>query len=89
MKVEVNQRFNSLLPENDVHPYRTGAWQPQSTEYSASEMLVTGEIPKDLNGVYLRNTENPLHDSLERYHPFDGDGILAMVMKLKLQIFPE
>jgi carotenoid cleavage dioxygenase len=42
-------------------------------------MPVTGEIPKDLNGVYLRNTENPLHDSLERYHPFDGDGMIHMM----------
>ncbi|TRZ79929.1 MAG: apocarotenoid-15,15'-oxygenase, partial [Actinobacteria bacterium] len=79
MKVEVNQRFNSRLPENDAHPYRSGAWQPQTNEYTASEMQVTGVIPKDLNGVYLRNTENPLHDSLERYHPFDGDGMIHMM----------
>ena len=62
-----------------MHPYRTGALQPQSTEYTASYMPVTGEIPKDLNGVYLRNTENPLHDSLERYHQFDGDGMIHMM----------
>jgi carotenoid cleavage dioxygenase len=79
LKTTVNEKFNSRLPENDVHPYRTGAWQPQSTEYTASEMPVTGVIPKDLNGVYLRNTENPLHDSLERYHPFDGDGMIHMM----------
>ena len=26
--------------------------------------------------MYLRNTENPVHDSIGRYHPFDGDGML-------------
>jgi carotenoid cleavage dioxygenase len=39
-------------------------------------MHVEGEIPTDLNGVYLRNTENPLVPNAERYHPFDGDGMI-------------
>ena len=38
-----------------------------------------GEIPRDLDGVYLRNTENPLHPALKTYHPFDGDGMLHIV----------
>ncbi|MFC7642381.1 carotenoid oxygenase family protein [Streptosporangium lutulentum] len=38
-----------------------------------------GEIPADLDGVYLRNTENPVHPALERYHPFDGDGMVHVV----------
>ena len=42
-------------------------------EYDVTEPEVIGEIPADLNGIYLRNTENPVHDSLGRYHPFDGD----------------
>jgi carotenoid cleavage dioxygenase len=42
-------------------------------------MVVKGTIPSDLQGVYLRNTENPLMPSLERYHPFDGDGMLHMM----------
>ena len=42
-------------------------------------MKVTGEIPQDLNGVYLRNTENPLFESIGRYHPFDGDGMIHMM----------
>ena len=33
-----------------------------------------GRIPDDLDGVYLRNTENPVHPAIEIYHPFDGDG---------------
>ena len=45
-------------------------------EYDASDLEVTGTIPADLAGVYLRNTENPVHDSIGRYHPFDGDGML-------------
>ncbi|CAN5642682.1 carotenoid oxygenase family protein [soil metagenome] len=74
-------RFASTLPEDDSHPYRTGAWRPQTTEHDVSGLKVIGELPDDLNGVYLRNTENPLHDALGRYHPFDGD---AMVHALHL-----
>ena len=40
---------------------------------------VEGEIPHDLDGVYLRNTENPLHPALKFYHPFDGDGMVHVV----------
>ena len=40
---------------------------------------VAGEIPHDLDGVYLRNTENPLHPAMKFYHPFDGDGMIHVV----------
>ena len=40
---------------------------------------VQGELPDDLYGVYLRNTENPLHPAIARYHPFDGDGMIHKV----------
>jgi len=34
------------------------------------------EIPADLDGIYLRNTENPVHAPIGLYHPFDGDGMI-------------
>ncbi len=79
MKVQVHQRFESRLPEDDTHPYRSGAWRPQQTEYDAWELEVEGEIPRDLAGCYLRNTENPLLPPIQRYHPFDGDGMLHSI----------
>ena len=79
MKVQVHERFESGLPADDDHPYRTGAWRPQTTEYDAWELDVAGEIPRDLAGSYLRNTENPLLPPIERYHPFDGDGMLHSI----------
>ena len=68
------------LPTDDTHPYRSGAWQPNHREYDATELEVEGEIPVGLRGVYLRNTENPLHDAIGRYHPFDGDGMLHSIV---------
>jgi carotenoid cleavage dioxygenase len=80
MDVEIVGKFLSTLPEDDDHPYRTGPWRPQTTEWDADDLTaVDGEIPRDLDGIYLRNTENPLHPALKAYHPFDGDGMLHMV----------
>ncbi len=77
---EIVGKFLSTLPEDDDHPYRTGPWRPQTTEWDADDLtVVEGQIPHDLDGVYLRNTENPLHPALKYYHPFDGDGMLHIV----------
>ena len=77
--VEVYGKMLSTLPPGDDHPYRSGAWRPQSVEYDADDLAVQGELPDDLYGVYLRNTENPLHPAIARYHPFDGDGMIHKV----------
>lgn len=69
----------STLPQDDRHPYRTGAWRPNHREWDAFDLEVEGEIPPDLEGIYLRNTENPVHDSIGLYHPFDGDGMLHQI----------
>ena len=79
MKTQARHRFESRLPADDTHPYRTGAWRPQMTEHDAWDLDVVGEIPSDLNGVYLRNTENPIFDALVTYHPFDGDAMLHSI----------
>ena len=56
MDVEIVGKFLSTLPEDDDHPYRTGPWRPQTTEWDADDLtVVEGEIPHDLDGVYLRN----------------------------------
>ncbi|MCD2191966.1 carotenoid oxygenase family protein [Actinomycetospora endophytica] len=80
MDVEIVGRMLSTLPADDDHPYRTGPWRPQTTEWRADDLrVVQGEIPTDLDGVYLRNTENPLHPAVRNYHPFDGDGMVHVV----------
>ena len=79
MTISLHHEWESLLPVNDTHPYRTGAWRPQNREWTATDMVVEGTIPDDLHGVYLRNTENPLVPAAERYHPFDGDGMIHSI----------
>ena len=76
----VVDQLRSTLPADDDHPYRTGAWRPQSTEWSVDQVeVVEGAIPDDLDGLYVRNTENPLHQPITRYHPFDGDGVVHAI----------
>jgi len=69
----------STLPSDDTHPYRTGPWHPQTEEWDATPRVVAGAIPSDLDGMYLRNTENPVHPAITNYHPFDGDAMLHMI----------
>ena len=61
-------------------PYLRGAWTPLHEEVNASGLeVIAGRIPTDIDGVYLRNTQNPVYQSLGRYHPFDGDGMIHMI----------
>ncbi len=73
----VNSVKSTLSPSD--HPYLNGAWTPNFDEYDADDMEVIGTIPTDIDGIYVRNTENPVHDAIGRYHPFDGDGMLHMM----------
>jgi carotenoid cleavage dioxygenase len=68
----------TLKPSN--HPYLNGAWTPLHEELDATELeIIEGAIPADIDGVYLRNTENQIHQPLGRFHPFDGDGMLHQI----------
>lgn len=68
----------SLRPSN--HPYLNGAWTPLHEEVTAIDLaVIEGAIPGDIDGVYLRNTENQVHQPLGRYHPFDGDGMIHQI----------
>ncbi|MEM6476047.1 MAG: carotenoid oxygenase family protein [Pseudomonadota bacterium] len=68
----------TLQPSN--HPYLSGPWTPVHEEVDVDELeVIEGEIPADIDGVYLRNTENPVHQPLGRHHPFDGDAMIHQV----------
>ena len=79
MKIDRLPALNySLLPSN--HPYLNGAWTPLHEEVDATQLeVIAGAIPTELDGVYLRNTENQIHQPLGRYHPFDGDGMVHQI----------
>jgi carotenoid cleavage dioxygenase-like enzyme len=79
MPTEIIRRVASDITPGD-HPYLQGAWTPLHEEVNATEMRVLeGRIPSDIDGVYLRNTQNPVYRAIGRYHPFDGDGMIHMI----------
>jgi carotenoid cleavage dioxygenase len=62
MKLQKLDRIkSSLQPSN--HPYLNGAWTPQHEEVNATDLrILEGAIPTEISGVYLRNTENQVHE---------------------------
>ena len=58
------------------NPYLHGIYAPTTHELTADNLLVEGELPADLIGAYFRNGPNPLLPPMNRYHPFDGDGMV-------------
>ena len=61
------------------NPYLHGVYAPTTLELSESGLSVEGEIPADLDGAYFRNGPNPQFQPKNRYHPFDGDGMVHAV----------
>ncbi|MCT9928945.1 carotenoid oxygenase family protein [Planotetraspora sp. A-T 1434] len=66
-----------LMDESgEANPYLLGVYAPVQDEITAADLKVIGEIPRDLNGVYLRNGPNARFPMRGRYHWFDGDGMV-------------
>jgi carotenoid cleavage dioxygenase-like enzyme len=63
----------------ELNPYLAGPYAATRDEVTLEQLEVEGEIPDDLNGVYVRNGPNPQFDPRGRYHWFDGDGMVHAV----------
>ena len=56
--------------------YLLGEHEPIHHETTAEKLSVTGELPADLHGMFVRNSPNPQFEPMGRYHWFDGDGMV-------------
>ncbi len=66
-----------------ANPFLSGAFAPVGEEVTARQLKVQGELPKDLNGLYVRIGPNPVkRPKADKHHWFVGDG---MVHGLKLR----
>ncbi|NED38292.1 carotenoid oxygenase family protein [Streptomyces sp. SID8499] len=55
----------------------SGRFAPVTEEVDVAELETTGELPPDLDGVYLRNGPNPRFTPIGSYlYPIDGDGMI-------------
>lgn len=58
-------------------PALRGRFEPVSTEIEAADLVVAGELPRDLAGAYVRNGPNPRFTPLGSYtYPLEGDGMV-------------
>ena len=65
------------------HPFLHGIHTPLDREFLYENLTVNGNIPSELDGLYVRNGPNPVKPPNERrYHWFLGDGMVHGV-KLK------
>lgn len=58
------------------NPYLLDNFAPIETEIQTENLQVIGEIPPELNGMFVRNGPNPQFTPIGEYHWFDGDGML-------------
>ncbi|MGB0921810.1 MAG: carotenoid oxygenase family protein [Alphaproteobacteria bacterium] len=65
------------FPENR---YLTGNYAPLRMEGEAPDLLITGEMPRELNGTLFRNGPNPqFAPRNDKYHWFLGDGMIHAI----------
>ncbi len=59
------------------NPYLEGNFGPVAEEVTAVDLAVTGTVPAELDGSYLRNGPNPITSpDPATYHWFTGDGMV-------------
>ena len=68
--------MSEALAQTTDNPYLNGNFAPIEKEVTATDLQVTGELPAELNGRYLRAGPNPLNPETSSHHWFLGDGMV-------------
>lgn len=87
MEVEIVGKFLSTLPEDDDHPYRTGPWRPQTTEWDANDLTaVEGQTPQIWTGSTCATPKTRCirRDPYMRYGVVDQHNALAHYLDIPL-----
>src|SRR5690606_3395849 len=62
------------------NPFLTRAFAPVFDEREDKDLVVRGEIPRGLDGAFIRNGPNPMFEPGPTYaYPFDGTGMLHAI----------
>ncbi|MCW5624619.1 MAG: carotenoid oxygenase family protein [Burkholderiales bacterium] len=68
------------VPWRSDDPHLSGNFLPVLRETTAEDLpVVSGRIPADLRGAYLRNGPNPMFKPIGFTYPLDGDGMIHAV----------
>src|SRR5262245_12280593 len=58
------------------NPFLKDEFGPVHEEVAADNLKVIGTLPRELDGMFVRNGPNPQFPPRNNYHWFDGDGML-------------
>ncbi len=64
------------MDEDQPHPFLTGIHTPLHNERTITDLAVTGVIPAELSGRYVRIGPNPYRPDPRGHHWFTGDGMV-------------
>jgi carotenoid cleavage dioxygenase-like enzyme len=70
-------RLQARVPYSDSNQYLEGRYAPVSQELTETHLTVTGQLPRELNGLYARIGPNPMSvPNPGAYHWFTGAGMV-------------
>jgi len=73
----VARAANVVRTRADAHPYLSGIHAPLTAEHTLADLPVSGRLPPELDGRYLRIGPNPLvAPNPATHHWFVGDGMV-------------
>lgn len=68
-------------PKTEEKFFLSGNFAPVHDAIRAEDLNVKiGKIPKGLNGIYIQNGPNPQFKPRGKYHLFDGDGMIHVML---------
>lgn len=74
---KISQFNRNRMKSDEPNPYLMGIHQPLSSEETLTDLDVTGTIPAELDGHYVRMGPNPITPpNPGTYHWFMGDGMM-------------
>jgi carotenoid cleavage dioxygenase-like enzyme len=59
-----------------ANPFLQGNFAPVHEEVAVDNLTVTGKLPPEMDGMFVRNGPNPQFPPIKNHHWFEGDGML-------------
>lgn len=74
------ERITETIAWQSADPHLTGNFAPIGSEIDAEGLeVISGRIPEDLLGTYIRNGPNPRYEPVSYNYPLEGDGMLHAI----------